>query len=345
MKCAFSKMSLAILLSMGLTACGGGGSSGNNSSNADDTAASLQLGLQVIDGYVEGAICFGDVNRNGSRDAAEAWKTTDASGKAVLEIPESDLKDSSGNLADHVRVICEAASSQATDHIYGASTSLTQNTVFSREVFFDRNNPDAIYTITPFSTLADLTIAAGEHGSLTSDVYTASLESVTAAAGVSRAVTDIDYNSDITNADGLRALVAGELLARNNVLPESAAALETRLESASTGTDSVTAEIAKYKSLIDSVYDGLASQESITGNDVITALNNASSDNPANPGENTDDPDNPGGSTDNPDNPGGSTDDPDNPGGNTDDPDNPGGNTDDPVVPPTLRAGQSSGRG
>lgn len=44
MKCAFSKMSLAILLSMGLTACGGGGSSGNNSSNADDTAASLQLG-------------------------------------------------------------------------------------------------------------------------------------------------------------------------------------------------------------------------------------------------------------------------------------------------------------
>ena len=76
-------MSLAILLSMGLTACGGGGSSGNNSSNADDTAASLQLGLQVIDGYVEGAICFGDVNRNGSRDAAEAWKTTDASGKAV----------------------------------------------------------------------------------------------------------------------------------------------------------------------------------------------------------------------------------------------------------------------
>ena len=327
-------MSLAILLSMGLTACGGGGSSGNNSSNADDTAASLQLGLQVIDGYVEGAICFGDVNRNGSRDAAEAWKTTDASGKAVLEIPESDLKDSSGNLADHVRVICEAASSQATDHIYGASTNLTQNTVFSREVFFDRNNPDAIYTITPFSTLADLTVAAGDHASLTSDAYTASLESVTAAAGVSRAVTDIDYNSDITNADGLRALVAGELLARNNVLPESAAALETRLESASTGTDSVTAEIAKYKSLIDSVYDGLASQESITGNDVITALNNASSDNPASPGENTDDPDNPGGSTDNPDNPGGSTDDPDNPGGNTDNPDNPGGSTDDPVVPP-----------
>ena len=322
MKCAFSEMSLAILLSMGLTACGGG--SGNNSSNADDAAASLRLGLQVIDGYVEGAVCFGDVNRNGSRDAAEAWKTTDASGKAVLEIPESDLKDSSGNPVDHVRVICEAASSQAADHIYSASASLTQNTAFSREVFFDRNNPDAIYTTTPFSTLADLTIAAGEHGSLTSDAYTASLESVTAAAGVSRAVTDIDYNSDITNADGLRALVAGELLARNNVLPESAAALETRLESTSTGTDSVTAEIAKYKSLIDSVYDGLASQESITGNDVITALNNASSDNPANPGENTDDPDNPGGSTDNPDNPGGST----------DNPDNPGSNTDDPVVPP-----------
>ncbi len=77
-------MSLAILLSMGLTACGGS-SSGNNSSNADDAAASLRLGLQVIDGHVEGAVCFGDVNRNGSRDAAESWKTTDASGKAVLE--------------------------------------------------------------------------------------------------------------------------------------------------------------------------------------------------------------------------------------------------------------------
>ena len=274
MKYSFSKLSLAVLLSMGITACGGSSSSGST----PDDDGSLELRLQVIDGYVEGAVCFGDVNRNGTQESSEAWKTADASGLAVLEIPYRDLKDASGNLADHVRVICKAVRSSATDHIYGVPAALADDAVFSREVFFDRDNTAAVYTVTPFSTLADLLIAAGDHGSLKSETYTASLERVTAAAGVSQSIIATDYNADINNADALRALVAGELLVRNNVLPGDAADLESRLESSA--ADTVIAEIVSYKPLIDSVYASLENKEGITGADVISALNSASADTP-----------------------------------------------------------------
>ena len=61
-----------------LTACGGGGGGGLFGSS------SVLSGL-AVDGYVQGATVFLDINKNGVLDAGEPSATTDATGKYTLD--------------------------------------------------------------------------------------------------------------------------------------------------------------------------------------------------------------------------------------------------------------------
>lgn len=65
------------LVSALLAACGGGGGGGSS--------ASASLSGVAVDGYLQGASVFLDVNRNGILDAGEPSTTTDANGRYTLE--------------------------------------------------------------------------------------------------------------------------------------------------------------------------------------------------------------------------------------------------------------------
>ena len=66
-KNVFLKLTM-VLFTMSLIACGGGGSS-SSSSDSDSTTA--DVAGKVIDGYIEGATIFYDLNYNGELDDGE----------------------------------------------------------------------------------------------------------------------------------------------------------------------------------------------------------------------------------------------------------------------------------
>lgn len=64
-----------------LAACGGGGGSG-------PLASAGALTGVVVDGYLQGAAVFLDMNRNGVQDAGEPSTTTDLNGRYTLDYSE-----------------------------------------------------------------------------------------------------------------------------------------------------------------------------------------------------------------------------------------------------------------
>lgn len=78
------KSALLLMIAPALLAgCGGSGSQGTDKAVAQNT----YIG-QVIDGYLQGAIVFADVNRNGVLDAGEPSDTTRSNGVYSLTIPQ-----------------------------------------------------------------------------------------------------------------------------------------------------------------------------------------------------------------------------------------------------------------
>lgn len=77
-----TKLSMLILASIAisLTACGGGGGGGSSPSAAANTLTGV-----AVDGYLQGATVFLDINRNGLADAGEPVTSTDLSGRYALD--------------------------------------------------------------------------------------------------------------------------------------------------------------------------------------------------------------------------------------------------------------------
>lgn len=73
------KTAILAVSAIALTACGGGGGGGGLFGSS-----SVLSGL-AVDGYVQGATVFLDINKNGVLDAGEPSSTTDATGKYTLD--------------------------------------------------------------------------------------------------------------------------------------------------------------------------------------------------------------------------------------------------------------------
>ena len=75
------KLSMLVLaaIAASLAACGGGGG------GSGPLAAANTLTGVAVDGYLQGAIVFLDINRNGLADAGEPSTTTDLNGRYALD--------------------------------------------------------------------------------------------------------------------------------------------------------------------------------------------------------------------------------------------------------------------
>ena len=73
---------LGCALAVTLTACGGGGGGG---ADTRSQASATTLSGTAVDGYLQGARVFLDVNGNGLADTGEPTATTDANGRYSLD--------------------------------------------------------------------------------------------------------------------------------------------------------------------------------------------------------------------------------------------------------------------
>ena len=81
------KTTLAIVLMASLTACGGGSSSGDTQDPVSPSSGITMSG-KAIDGYIQGATVYLDLNFNRLWDNGEPQTTTNAAGDYRLELPE-----------------------------------------------------------------------------------------------------------------------------------------------------------------------------------------------------------------------------------------------------------------
>ena len=82
------KTPLAMMLMATLSGCGGGGSDGGNTDSPTPPSASLAMSGKAIDGYIQGATVYLDLNFNRQWDEGEPQTTTNDAGDYRLELPE-----------------------------------------------------------------------------------------------------------------------------------------------------------------------------------------------------------------------------------------------------------------
>lgn len=81
------KTPLAMMLMATLSGCGGGGSDGGNTDSPTPPSASLAMSGKAIDGYIQGATVYLDLNFNRQWDEGEPKTTTNDAGDYRLELP------------------------------------------------------------------------------------------------------------------------------------------------------------------------------------------------------------------------------------------------------------------
>lgn len=119
-----------------LTACGGGGGGGLFGSS------SLLSGL-AVDGYVQGATVFLDINKNGLQDTGEPSTTTDASGKYTL-----DYSSVSGNVTG-IPIVVTGGIDTDTGNAFTGQLSARADKAANGQV------------VSPLTSLVDAVIAQG----------------------------------------------------------------------------------------------------------------------------------------------------------------------------------------
>ena len=118
MKVNISKLSVAVIAAMSLSACGGHShNNANNNQNIEDEAVFFDV--QVVDGSLENACGFVDLNLNYQQDAGEPLACTDYLGKARFEVKKSSLKTEDGADRSRLKLIFEAKKGSAINHLFG----------------------------------------------------------------------------------------------------------------------------------------------------------------------------------------------------------------------------------
>ena len=137
-----------------LVACGGGGGSGPLASPNAITGV-------AVDGYLQGATVFLDINRNGIADAGEPSTTTDLSGRYAL-----DYSGVTGSITGLPVVVTGGVDSDT-------------GFAFAGKIAAQVESARQAQVVTPLTTLVDAMVAQG----LTADVTTAK-QKVAAALGL-----------------------------------------------------------------------------------------------------------------------------------------------------------------
>jgi len=147
------KRLLSLAICSVLAGCGGNGSSGQSttgqSTTPPSTATSKSLDVRAIDGYLKGAQVWLDLNSDGLLTTGEPNATTDATGKATLDVTAIATP------ADY-RVLVQAIANQTEDVGDGTSgavaTKVTKSYVMSA--------PKGSTVVTPLTTLVEQTMSA-----------------------------------------------------------------------------------------------------------------------------------------------------------------------------------------
>jgi hypothetical protein len=181
-------LSISALL---LSACGGG----STPSAATKTATGV-----VVDGYIQGATVFLDINRNGVLDATEPSTTTDMNGRYTLNLSAVTVPTSG------LPVVVTGGVDADTGFAFTGKLSAPVESTLQAQV------------VTPLSTLVDAMVAQG----LVDDVTTAK-QRVAAALGLTVDALSTDPVVAIANQPGIYTTVVAlqraiQLLANANVV-------------------------------------------------------------------------------------------------------------------------------
>ncbi len=166
-------LSAAVSAVLLVTACGGSGSSGALPS------ANILSGM-AVDGYIQGASVFLDVNRNGVQDPGEPATSTDQSGRYTL-----DLGATAGSVTG-LPVIVTGGVDSDTGLVFTGKLSAPVESIQQAQV------------ITPLTTLVDAMVAY----QYAADVPTAK-QKVAAALGLTVDQLSTDPVAAIANAPGI----------------------------------------------------------------------------------------------------------------------------------------------
>ena len=172
-----TKLSMLILASIAisLTACGGGGGGGSSPSAAANTLTGV-----AVDGYLQGATVFLDINRNGLADAGEPVTSTDLSGRYAL-----DYSAVTGSVSGLPIVVTGGVDSD-TGFAFAGKLSAPVESVSQAQV------------VTPMTTLVDTMVSQG----LAADVPAAK-QKVANALGLSVDQLATDPVAAIANNPGI----------------------------------------------------------------------------------------------------------------------------------------------
>ena len=142
------KLPVASLLSLTIAAllggCGGGSSDDDPTTPASPTQS---LEVRAVDGYLQGALAWLDVNDDNLLTAGEPNKWTDGSGKATLDVTSVD------NPAKY-RVLVKAIAGKTADVGDGTGTPKLVSKAFIMAA------PAGVSTVTPLTTLVAQQMAA-----------------------------------------------------------------------------------------------------------------------------------------------------------------------------------------
>ena len=138
------KTPLAMMLMATLSGCGGGGSDGGNTDSPTPPSASLAMSGKAIDGYIQGATVYLDLNFNRQWEDGEPKTTTNDAGDYRLELP-IDLQ----TCAQYAPLVVDVPV-DAVDQDLGPVTEAYQMVL---PPTFAPITKDEVYHVTPLTTV------------------------------------------------------------------------------------------------------------------------------------------------------------------------------------------------
>ena len=241
-----TKMALAIIGAMTLTACGGGGSSGNGGKEENTPEVEkTSVELQVIDGYLVNSFVYVDLNNNYQFDQDEPNGYADEKGKVKIEIENSKLTNNR-----HLKVFAQSKKGSK-NVILGKEKELSKNVALSTSIFINNGGVEHNPIISPYTTL--ITSKISNKQNLSKETFDALLSEVAKSLGLKIDIITKDYNDESLvkdNDDMLKALVTGEILVRNDVISSD---LDNQKDTAEQGASSDTTTEIKTEEIVKEI--------------------------------------------------------------------------------------------
>jgi hypothetical protein len=244
------KLSMLVLatIAASLAACGGGGG------GSGPFAAANTLTGVAVDGYLQGAIVFLDINRNGLADAGEPSTTTDLNGRYAL-----DYSSVTGSVTGLPVVVTGGVDSD-TGFAFAGKLSAPVESVSQAQV------------VTPMTTLVDAMVSQG----LAADVPTAK-QRVANALGLTVDQLATDPVAAIANNPGIYTTAVSLQRSIQMLASANARTGESSHESQERVVRALATAIRSQTSAVDvsQLVASLPLQSSAAAQELASALNNS----------------------------------------------------------------------